>query len=351
MNVALAKTQAEFKNFRGLLKSMEGQILAALPKHIPATSYIRSALTLVQRNPKLLECDQYSVLGALMESAQRGLVLGHEAHLVPFRNKSRNTMEVQLIFDYKGLIKLMTNSGAVIGIKADVVRIGDDFVEHFDGIHHKKNYSFGEPQKVGGVSYVAPRDLAPIWAVYAEARMRDGTRQWRVLTMDEIEAARNASKSGDYGPWSTHFVEMAKKTAIRRLAKYLPQSSEMMRAMELEDLNLEGRSQGLRGLVDETYEPQYESGDATTVEQINSEGKAKVDENKRAVLLKCVRDAWNGSISLGVKEAELLKALGIQHIGDLESESIEQLDAALDILQELNPSVNAKTALKDKLKS
>ena len=38
---------------------------------------------------------------------------------------------------------------------------------------------------------------------------------------------RSSQSKGKFGPWKDHYEEMARKTVVRRLAKYLPKSSEM----------------------------------------------------------------------------------------------------------------------------
>ncbi len=50
--------------------------------------------------------------------------------------------------------------------------------------------------------------------------------------MEKIRAQSPVAKSG---PWVTHFEEMAQKTVIRRLFKYLPVSVEMARAVGLDE--------------------------------------------------------------------------------------------------------------------
>lgn len=51
----------------------------------------------------------------------------------------------------------------------------------------------------------------------------------------QIELVRAQSKAGNNGPWVTHWEEMAKKTAIRRLFKYLPVSIEIQRAVSMDE--------------------------------------------------------------------------------------------------------------------
>ena len=54
-----------------------------------------------------------------------------------------------------------------------------------------------------------------------------------VLTRDEIDKARKVSRA-QTGPWKTWYAEMARKTAVRRLSKYLSLSPEWAAALELD---------------------------------------------------------------------------------------------------------------------
>jgi recombination protein RecT len=56
-----------------------------------------------------------------------------------------------------------------------------------------------------------------------------------VMTVGEVNSIRDRSRARDSGPWQTDWSEMARKTAVRRIAKYLPMSSELVRALEVED--------------------------------------------------------------------------------------------------------------------
>jgi len=325
--------QLQYDNLRSTLQKMQGEIVKALPKHIPMESWMRTVLTLVQKNPGLLECTQPSFLGALLDCAQRGLVVGHEAHIVPFRNRKRNCVEAQVIHDYKGYIKLMINSGVAKSVKADVVRVGDEFDDSGEKIVHNKNIELGEVKKIGNVEYQAPKDLKPIYMVYCEIALNSGGYTHRTLTMDEIERARGASKKPD-GVWLEHPIEMMKKTAVRRIAKYIPQSPEVLRAVEMDDLDDSERSQGLASVVDETYIPELEHKDASTIVQLNIEAETENEDAKKKSLTNKILKQFQVLEGIGFKAPEILDLVQLKNLKDLEPFDSVKLEAILDVLLE-----------------
>jgi recombination protein RecT len=55
------------------------------------------------------------------------------------------------------------------------------------------------------------------------------------MTHGEIEKIRNISRAKDNGPWKDHWNEMARKTVLRRLMKYLSLSPELANAIAADD--------------------------------------------------------------------------------------------------------------------
>lgn len=204
-----------------MVQKYEPQIRAALPRHITPERMTRIVMTEVRKNPKLAECDKASFFGAVIQCAQMGLEpgtgLGH-AYLLPFSNKGQ--MEVQLIVGYQGMIDLAERSGKVT-IDAHVIYEKDEF-----------EFTLGVEPTIKHVPYFGSGDRGEVKGAYAVARYADGRFKFRVLSRSDIDAARNASKSGksNYSPWATHYDEMARKTAIRRLFKMLPKSPESVLA-------------------------------------------------------------------------------------------------------------------------
>lgn len=233
--VPVQRRSTEIDTVRMALDKLRPQLQMALPRHLTVDRLLRVAMTAVQNTPKLLECDRRSLFGAIMTCAQLGLepdgVLG-QAYLVPFAGK------VQFIPGYKGLIALARNSGDVSSIAAHEVRANDAFV--FDlASGDLPSHKFGLNAERGEVI-----------AFYAIARFRDGGHHWDVMSRVEVEGIRDRSqgwrayqrglekfKAGKQQyepsapPWLTDFVEMGKKTVIRRIAKYLPMSVQKAAAL------------------------------------------------------------------------------------------------------------------------
>ena len=205
-------------------------VAKALPKHLTADRFIRVACTAIMRTPKLLQCDQASFFNALLSLSQFGIEPdGRRAHLIPFENKKRQTVECQLIVDWKGLAELALRSGTIAKLHADLVCDKDDFAfDMGDILHHR-------------IDFRQPRG-AP-YAAYAMAQTKTGERFVQVMTKDEIEAIRDNShgwrafKSGiaKQSPWQDSSGEMWKKTVFRRLSKWLPLSPEFRDAVDVDD--------------------------------------------------------------------------------------------------------------------
>lgn len=94
---------------------------------------------------------------------------------------------------------------------------------------------------------VGENEDAPITHVYAVAKLKDGGVQFEVMTRKQVEkvrdthskAAKNAASKGASSIWDEHFEDMAKKTVIRKLFKYLPVSIEIQRAVSMDGKEVE----------------------------------------------------------------------------------------------------------------
>jgi len=196
--------------------SVRAQIEKALPKICSAERFMRIAMTAITKNPKIAECTEASLMGSLLDLATLGIEAdGRRAHLIPYGTTCT------LIIDYKGLVELVRRSGDVLKLHADVICDNDIF-----------EYDCGEVTK-HVINFKG--DRGNIYAVYATATMKDGSKQCEVMTAADVEKIRSGSMGKNSSPWKNHWGEMAKKTVFRRLCKWLPLSSETLELVSKDD--------------------------------------------------------------------------------------------------------------------
>ncbi len=208
----------------------------AIAKTVPRTMgdpnrLIRIAYNNVVNDPLLLECAQTetglrSIIGGVMEALKLGLMIGgpsQEAFLIPFKDKG--TPKATLIVGYQGYRNILDRSKSVIDLHPRAVFANDDFDVDFGNqrIRHKPWFLLNKPES------------GPLVAVYAIAHLQRGGIQIEVMPKSEVDEHRTRSRAKESGPWVTEYNAMALKTVIRKIAKYLPKSSEiLMRALDLD---------------------------------------------------------------------------------------------------------------------
>ena len=228
-------------------KEFKEQLAIAVPKAMNAERLVRIVLTECRKVPELRQTTPESFLGAVLQCAQLGLepgsALGH-CYLLPYWDSKEGVKNCQLIIGYRGMIDLARRSGQIVSICAYTVHEKD----HFE-------WRLGLDPNIEHVP--SPEaNRGPMTYVYAVAKLKGGGVQFEVMSRAEVEAIREKSKGSksQYSPWVTHFVEMAKKTVIRRLFKYLPVSIEAARAVEVDERADRGAAVTPQDFIDVAYE-------------------------------------------------------------------------------------------------
>jgi recombination protein RecT len=219
---------------RGWFEAQKGEIARAVPKHIDPERLVRVALTACVQNPKLLECTRESLMQAVMQSAQLGLMpdgLLGGAYLVPYRNGKTGAMEATFQVGFPGLIDLATRGDRISAVIPDVVHAKDYFEYHReverDVFKHKP--------------YEGDDDPGPLTHAYCLVRRKDGTASVTVLPKSKIEKEHRAhSRAKNEGPWSTHYEAMCKKTMVIVALKYEPKSTDLAKAVAREEFIEQG---------------------------------------------------------------------------------------------------------------
>jgi len=216
----------------------------------------------VLKNPTLAECRPGSIMNSVYDAARLGLLIGREAHLVPYKGTCK------MIPDYRGFITLVYRSGLVSLIDAKCVFPEDDF-DVDEGtvmtIHHKPDYSID-------------RELGEnILYVYAEAWLHGAPKAvFHVMNRMAIDKIRDCSAMKDGEPWTKWYDRQAQKSALKYLTdKRLP--ATQIRGMA-DLLELDTRAE-----IGKMSRPTSWEDKEDIEEQIDQETKARSEELKMAL--------------------------------------------------------------------
>lgn len=190
---------------------------------------ISFALQTINKSPQLQKCSRESILQAVLNISNIGLSLNpaaKEAYLIPRWNGFTKQMDASLEPGYIGLVKLLTDAGSITSILCQLVYEKDifslDLANNLNPVTHKPELTRAKRGNISGC--------------YALATLLDKTRQVEYMCVDEINEIRERSetykafKEGKIKSctWETDWGEMARKTVIKRIYKYLPRTERMI---------------------------------------------------------------------------------------------------------------------------
>lgn len=192
------------------------------------------ALQSIGKSEFLQKCSATSIGNAVVNVANIGLTLNPAmklAYLVPRKG------ECCLDISYIGLVKIATDSGAVLAVSAIPVRENDTF---------KWNGPFKMPDHIFD-QFAPESERGNIRGVYTVAKLASGVEQVDVMRREEIDHIRSMSKAKE-GPWFDWFEEMVKKAALKRASKLWPRTERLSQAEAILNAH-EGNETVIEGTV------------------------------------------------------------------------------------------------------
>lgn len=236
-----------------LVQTMTGvmpQLPELLPLDIPVEQF-RAALYLeLSGRPALATCTQTSLRDAVIKAAMYGLLPGRDCHILPFKNRKGGNTQATFVPNYFGICLALERTGKVKRAFAHPVYEGDEFeLDYFADQYHHIPHA------------VLKREAGTIRFYYGAVLLTNGTAHVEVMTLEQIDAVRRRAPAHDEGPWVTDTVEMSRKTALKRCAKFVrltPQLREMFEgdeARELDDIPPERHARNIADLYGEGPEP------------------------------------------------------------------------------------------------
>lgn len=237
----------ERKTPQQIMTPVAGALRAALAGRVDGARFMQAAVAAFQQTPKLRECSEESILGALFASAQLGLEVNTPqglAYLVPYAG------EATFIMGYRGFVRLFYNAGAR-SVQWFMVREGDQF-------------RIGSNAQVGMVYEWVQKDLddkRPWTGAVAQIETANGGIVWNYMTREQILARRPKKWTGT--PWEKWPEQMALKTVLRDLSKRAPQSTDEL---------------AIAREVDETVQKRLPDGSVHLAARIPVEGEKRPQE-------------------------------------------------------------------------
>lgn len=193
---------------------MKHRLAAVLGNLINPEKFAQVAMVAISKNPDLIKADRSSLFTSCMECAGDGLLPnGKEAALIAYGQK------VQYQPMVRGVYRVVRRTGKYRIFNAHCVYMKDQY-------HEEK----GMNPNLVHVPADEPR--GEFRKVYAVSVTNEGVGDFESMTRDEVERVRKMSKAPNSPAWTNSWEEMAKKTAVHRLAKRMDLSPEAQRVID-----------------------------------------------------------------------------------------------------------------------
>jgi recombination protein RecT len=248
---ALTK-QERFENF---LPTLMPNIAKAWLKSVPLDQgrFAQITINLVQRNPKILQCEPLTLIGALMQCAEFSLypdaLRGH-AWIIPRWDKNIGQFRANFQIGYKGHITLLRRTGLV---KSKAVDAAD--VYERDEFYLER----GLAPKLKHVPILIPAERGNIIGTYAIVNYLEADPDFDYVPIETLNEIRDVySKTKDPStPWYQSEISaswMRKKTGLIQVLKLSPALDDdtVSHAVALDEKLDAGKQQELDRLLDDS---------------------------------------------------------------------------------------------------
>ena len=258
-------------------------------------------LRAVNDTPALQECSPNSIAAVLVNIASTGLSLNPVqklCYIIPRNTKiktpgGQDRWEKRAMVEpsYMGLMKLATDSGAVRHFEAQVVYKGDEF--DYDIVDkkprtHKPYWTMG-------------RQRGPLIGVYGFATLADGSVIPEHMGADEVQKIRSKSDNAAGAIFQDWEGEMARKSLVKRLQKYVPRtekSEAFLQAVDLDNAGFDLAPGPRQPNAPAELAPAEQDCEAIKAE-VRDLLKTYKGDDKQAIKKECAEFALTGNVDAG----------------------------------------------------
>lgn len=214
------------------------QIQAHGLKFLTPERLTRLILTQIRLKPELAECTLPSHVACLMLAAQFELEIGTPQCYIIKRNRNiakkgqpaQWVAEAEFQIGYQGYVELIHRANPGCRVAAHPIHAKDKFLCR----HGYNEELIHEP------AFPERGELVGFYAYFVRGEQRNS----EVINIPETDDIKSRSKSRDKdgnvtGPWITDYPEMGRKSALRRLQKWIPKTPLLQKANNYLGLDIE----------------------------------------------------------------------------------------------------------------
>lgn len=218
---AVAKQNNLPKQIETSVELILPQLPDLLPIDITSEQFQTATYLELTRQYGIVDCSVKSVEDCIVKAATYGMMPGRDCHFLPFRDKRKgNQRQATFVPNYFGIIRTLDRTGKVAKAFAHAVYTNDEF---------EVDYFSDKPKHIPAATM--GKKPGHLKCFYGAVLMKDGTLHFEVLTLEDIDAVKNRAPAHESGPWVSDYLMMARKTCIKRVAKYVqltPEARQML---------------------------------------------------------------------------------------------------------------------------
>lgn len=213
------------------LETKKSRIEEYCTKGITADQLCRTFSTAILRDTRkdIEKCTRESIVLAVSYAARLGLDPTGErngAHFIAYKNNKLKITELKLQLGYGALIDLIIRNSEIMDIQTEVVYEG----EHFEVLAGTENRIEHRPDMK--IRYAS--NYERVIAAYCIATYPNGHKKFQVLDRKKLNKIQSTSKAND-SVWNYSPEEMARKSTVRNLSKWLSIGPEFNEAIAISD--------------------------------------------------------------------------------------------------------------------
>jgi len=211
-------TQQNYLEVSTILNGQIGSLEKILPNNLGPERFVRTGLSLLRNNNKLMLCDPNTFCLSIMRAAELGLSVSSgvdEAYIIPYGQNA----EFQI--GYRGWLKLAMQHPDVQDIYGYTVFKGDTFSVKLGStmeLVHEPSFESTEAEKY-----------------YAVVKFKNGSTRFEVMTKQQVEIHKNKYAAKNSPAWTGSFDAMALKTVLKKICKKIPATVDNQESNKLTD--------------------------------------------------------------------------------------------------------------------